>query len=514
MPLPDESRPGRASELIRQFQAAVDTAGEKPLTVSSSFAAPAAPPRARVSEPEKEEEKGTLRGKGVVEEEKDYPLFFRSAGLEEKPAVPAEQQGRKNAKEAFPDVKEAPKVEEVAREMEENAVKEDEVEESSATKDEPASEPSQTTHAPLEHPASPPHPINTQPSLDVPPSVPSPGSTDFLSSPSSPAPAEEDREQMSSKAREGLSRPMSPAADEAALRVPPTTDDSSPPPAPAPAPGPPSTSTPSRPPRAARTSPTTSRAFPAPSPSPISTPRRSSTSPTTSRLTAPTASSLAKSVSRPTGAAASGSPSVSPARSRKPVGSSSAGPRLGTGGGGGGSASMARPSSGGGASSTMRKSLSSSSTSSSGAAAAKRSSGMTRSTSSSPSASPRLGSPAAGRNGTPLRMARTGRVGLAGAHATRPPPRSSPAPASSSPKPAAEGQNASRKAKEDDIPIFPGPAGGFLGPGTSRPIGKIGIPVLRNEETGEVEAVGRGEVERAGEEARRLLEEGEGRGAE
>ncbi|EGU12821.1 Proteophosphoglycan ppg4 [Rhodotorula toruloides ATCC 204091] len=175
MPLPDESRPGRASELIRRFQAAVDDTGEKPLTVSSSFAAPAAPPRPRQSgEGTGRKGKDQADGKEVVEAGEGKPLFFRSAGLKEKPAA-----------------------------------------------DESAPEPSQPTENPPAHPASPPHPVVTQPSLDVPPSVPIPGSTDLLSSPSSPAPATEHEEQelSSLKAREGLSRPTSPAADEKALRT-------------------------------------------------------------------------------------------------------------------------------------------------------------------------------------------------------------------------------------------------------------------------------------------------------
>ncbi|KAK4333474.1 hypothetical protein RTBOTA2_002213 [Rhodotorula toruloides] len=199
MPLPDESRPGRASELIRRFQAAVDDTGEKPLTVSSSFAAPAAPPRPRQSgEGTGRKGKDQADGKEVVEAGEGKPLFFRSAGLKEKPAVPVEQQGRKNAKEAFPDMQEAPKAEEVAREMEADASKKEEEEEESspsAKADESAPEPSQPTENPPAHPASPPHPVVTQPSLDVPPSVPIPGSTDLLSSPSSPAPATEHEEQ-------------------------------------------------------------------------------------------------------------------------------------------------------------------------------------------------------------------------------------------------------------------------------------------------------------------------------
>ncbi|BGO98403.1 hypothetical protein NBRC10513v2_002798 [Rhodotorula toruloides] len=184
MPLPDESRPGRASELIRRFQAAVDDTGEKPLTVSSSFAAPAAPPRPRQSgEGTGRKGKDQADGKEVVEAGEGKPLFFRSAGLKEKPAVPVEQQGRKNAKEAFPDMQEAPKAEEVAREMEADASKKEEEEEESspsAKADESAPEPSQPTENPPAHPASPPHPVVTQPSLDVPPSVPIPGSTDLL----------------------------------------------------------------------------------------------------------------------------------------------------------------------------------------------------------------------------------------------------------------------------------------------------------------------------------------------
>ncbi|BGP13281.1 hypothetical protein JCM10213v2_001200 [Rhodosporidiobolus nylandii] len=280
MPLPDESRPGKASDLIRRFQAQVDATKEAPLVPSSSFATPgkprlsaplsgatAAPVERPVrrslggaslgdvdekplpAPPVEEEAEGTepvVKADEEGDEGRETELVtFRSAGLSEKPTLPPEQQGRKNANNAFPDMQQARPLsfeqEKPAEEL--NRADELELKTDDPVEEEKKESASSSPHAAPLHPHKPnvPFPIVTQPSLDVPPPAPVPGSADLLSGEPSPtdepASVEEtgglsprSRSPSTPKAKEGLSRPTSPAANDEALRVPPTRDDDSPPP--------------------------------------------------------------------------------------------------------------------------------------------------------------------------------------------------------------------------------------------------------------------------------------------
>ncbi|GAA5927600.1 hypothetical protein JCM1841_002350 [Sporobolomyces salmonicolor] len=311
VPLPDERRPGRASDLIKRFQAAVDQSGEAPLVPSSSFASAGKPrvsvagagvatlplaavcrssaagadTKEAVAEPVEEQN-------GGVKEQDDEPMYLRSAGLSEKPTAAKEEQGRKNAQEAFVDVQPA------QPQAQADALV-------------------QNTTLP-ERRASPVPPVAvTQSSLDVPAPVTVPGSADLLAFPSAEPTeaAEADSGRLSpmspstpTKGKEGLSRPTSPSVEAGLLRAPPMRDDDSPPPPPF---------TDSSPAPRKSLSPPQTRASHAPSlTSSISrTNVRTSSSPgrsahPTGRLTSPTASSLAKARPRIS------STTTSPTRSR------------------------------------------------------------------------------------------------------------------------------------------------------------------------------------------------------
>ncbi|GAA5876095.1 hypothetical protein JCM1840_002767 [Sporobolomyces johnsonii] len=306
--MPDERRPGRASDLIKRFQAAVDQSGEAPLVPSSSFASAgkprvstagiAVPPLATarrssaagadteeaVVEPVKEHN-------GDVKEQDNNPIYLRSAGLSERPTGPKEEQGRKNAQEAFPDMQPAP-LQAQADTLAQNT-------------------------GLAERRTSPVPPVAvTQPSLDVPAPVPVPGTADLLAFPfAEPTEAAEaDSGRLSpispstpTKGKESLSRPTSPSAEAGLLRAPPTRDDDSPPPPPlielsarkslSPA----QTCAPHAPSSTASSSLTNLR---------TSSPAPSRSAHPSGRLTSPTASSLAKARPRVS------STTTSPTRSR------------------------------------------------------------------------------------------------------------------------------------------------------------------------------------------------------
>ncbi|GAA5955110.1 hypothetical protein JCM21900_001614 [Sporobolomyces salmonicolor] len=307
VPLPDERRPGRASDLIKRFQAAVDQSGEAPLVPSSSFASAGKPrvsvagagvatlplaavrwspatgadTKEAVAEPVEEQN-------GGVKEQDDEPMYLRSADLSEKPTAAKEEQGRKNAQEAFMDVQPA------QPQAQADALVQD-------------------TTLP-ERRASPVPPVAvTQPSLDVPAPVPVPGSADLLAFPSAEPTeaAEADSGRLSpispstpTKGKEGLSRPTSPSVEAGLLRAPPNRDDDSPPPPPftdsSPAPRKSLSSTQTR----ASHTPSVTSSIPRTSPGP------GRSAHPTGRLTSPTASSLAKARPRVS------STTTSPTRSR------------------------------------------------------------------------------------------------------------------------------------------------------------------------------------------------------
>ncbi|GAA5896909.1 hypothetical protein JCM6882_007305 [Rhodosporidiobolus microsporus] len=371
VPLPDESRPGKASDLIKRFQAKVDASKEDPLVVSSSFAAPGKPRlsattgslptpadlgRRRSSAagldekplppppvPDEPPSEGKKQEDGPAEEDKkkeDESLHFRSAGLSEKPTAPPEEQGKKNAKEAFPDMQEASAVDAAAaleaqqadsteHEASGHEQVEDKAEEAPATANSSSLPPptsAETDSIPLRNRSPIPHPVVTQPSLDVPAPAPVPGSADLLSGEASPVTDEpasssantavetlSPRSPSTPKAHhESLSRPTSPRADDSALRVPPTREDDSPPPPEPSEPASHPTAAEPEPerdadhdsPSASRRSPTVSRQN---SLSPTlsrsgsvasTSPRLERTTPASRGLHTPTASSLAKARSR------------------------------------------------------------------------------------------------------------------------------------------------------------------------------------------------------------------------
>ncbi|GAA5903880.1 hypothetical protein JCM5296_005578 [Sporobolomyces johnsonii] len=228
---------------------------------------------------------------GEVKEQGNNPIYLRSAGLSEKPTGPKEEQGRKNAQEAFPDMQPAP-LQAQADTLAQNT-------------------------GLAERRTSPVPPVAvTQPSLDVPAPVPVPGTADLLAFPfAEPTEAAEaDSGRLSpispstpTKGKEGLSRPTSPSAEAGLLRAPPTRDDDSPPP-------PPLIELSAR----KSLSPAQKRAPHAPSStasSSLTNLRTSSPAPSRSahpsgRLTSPTASSLAKARPRVS------STTTSPTRSR------------------------------------------------------------------------------------------------------------------------------------------------------------------------------------------------------
>ncbi|GAA5831295.1 hypothetical protein JCM11251_007824 [Rhodosporidiobolus azoricus] len=385
VPLPDESRPGKASDLIKRFQAQVDASNEAPLSVSSSFAAPGKPrlsatsqslpptiePGRRQSSAIGLDEKplppppateavsnGEMKGHEPDKEqqEEDKPLYFRSAGLNEKPGVPPEEQGRKNAKEAFPDMKD-PSVSEVAEALAASKMEDPEhgVSAYEKGKEDKEEEPLAADSTSLPAPAEPdlpsrnrspiPHPIVTQPSVDVPAPAVVPGSADLLSGETSPVTAEPDStnaeaaEALSPRSpttptllhHEGLSRPTSPRANDGALRVPPTRADDSPPPPDPIHSRPDSPSLSRRSPQSSRQaslSPTLSRSESIASTSP----RLDRSSAASSRgVHTPTASSLAKARPRVASGASSPTQSRSSGLVAGASGSSSPSPSLGSG---------------------------------------------------------------------------------------------------------------------------------------------------------------------------------------
>ncbi|GAA6063789.1 hypothetical protein JCM10212_001359 [Sporobolomyces blumeae] len=239
------SRPGRASDLIKRFQAAVDSNHEAPLSVSSAFASPGRPrvssggTTAPVSSAIKPKEAGS--GKALEKPADTSPQagsdarddqldVRRSAGLERPPNPDREQPTK--ALEAFPDTSPAPTQEQA------DAL-------ASRSDDQPPSDEA----PPSDHRTRSPVPpvAVTQPSVDVAAPVAVPGSSDLLASPPatldaiarSDSPDRADRLDPTPSpplhrtgSKEGLSRPSSPAADPDRLRSPPLADDNSPPPSP------------------------------------------------------------------------------------------------------------------------------------------------------------------------------------------------------------------------------------------------------------------------------------------
>ncbi|GAA5901866.1 uncharacterized protein JCM6883_000421 [Sporobolomyces salmoneus] len=233
LPVPDHSRPGKASDLIKRFQQAVDSNGEAPLQVTSSFASPARPrnlsgggsvstsPTAmRTAQPREGGGDGDSKS-----QETNVP--FRSAGLNEPPGDNIERESQNNALSAFPDMQPAP------TQAQADAL---------ATNSDSHSFTRSRSHSPSI--------AIQQPSVDVPAPEVVPGSTDAIA-PRSPSPvpiemSTEDSAQSASrplsprplspaksssdlKGKEGLSRPTSPSADPSLLRSPPVKDDDSPP---------------------------------------------------------------------------------------------------------------------------------------------------------------------------------------------------------------------------------------------------------------------------------------------
>ncbi|GAA5827102.1 hypothetical protein JCM3770_004299 [Rhodotorula araucariae] len=557
----DQSRPGRASDLIKRFQAQVDASGEQPLAVSSSFASPGRPrlsaglvskpreslgahavsPHSRPSLPkDASPPRPPVPGVVATNVTDDGVTAFRSAGLTEKPVVPIEQQGRKNADEAFPDMRKGPEVT-LAKSQGVRADAEAEADDA-PSEAQPEDQASSGVRAAS---PNPPHPVVAQATLDAPETKAVPVSTNSITghgvaadmpahldslppripspSPSSPT----------ASVKEGsLLRPMSPAADDSALRVPPTADGASPPPSPSRAASP-SASLDARPPESAR-SPTASPSTSSSPPLSRSQSRRPSRSPTQTRqptvplptsgrgLTTPTASSLAKArprVSSTTSGARSCSRQgpQSPTAQRSTVMPSAPAmtemlPR---------SARMSPTSSRDGpraaASPGMARSRSA------GTRAGTGTPPMAPAVADSPSPSPASASAASAlrlRGGAPgpaapsgVKIARRGRIGLAGAGARRPAvPAAPPEPVEK--QEAEEGGKAGEEGEVGGEGGEGGEAGGeeeahelhgdgipvFRGFGAARPHGRIPIPM---QEGGGAEgetkrAVMADEVERAG----------------
>lgn len=244
--MPDHTRPGKASDLIKRFQQAVDDHSEAPLVVSSSFASPARPRTSNSTSISPTATRRPAPAPAPVSPRADPAIEtfipFRSAGLDAQPRRDDTTNDLgKNATGAFDHVIPAPSQAQC------NAL-------AHGTAPEPASQDQIRQHS-----RSPSIAIQ-QPSIDVPaPVEPVPGSTDSIAPRRSPSPVpvseptahDEDKAPAQSttstqrprspspspspldRGKEGLSRPTSPAADPSLLRSPPIKDDDSPPGSPA-----------------------------------------------------------------------------------------------------------------------------------------------------------------------------------------------------------------------------------------------------------------------------------------
>lgn len=223
MPLPDEKRPPKASDLIKRFQSHVDAAKEASSTPQSASSTPNRPrvsshdfkkapasPNGASPQPKTLADVAKESGRvyGEPAEDGSRPIFFRSAGLSEPPAKMTEEEDKK--------------------------LHADDVEFHSGSPSSPVTR----TDLP---------PIVTSPSADDGP-VPDivPGSASLLASPAlnasshgrslsvesfhSPSHSRTlSVESIPSPRHEGLSQPSSPATETGRLSVPPLRHDSSPP---------------------------------------------------------------------------------------------------------------------------------------------------------------------------------------------------------------------------------------------------------------------------------------------